>query len=182
MAEGFAAFTQFSIDDGTLRDTLLKMAQLACDVSQADMAGITMLVDGRPRTGVFTDPEAADIDTAQYDTGHGPHPEPVLPPVPFDGAAEERVMARARQAAIVLVNAQLYWDSRLLSENMQQAMRSRSAIDQAIGILLADGGRTLRRLSSCWSGPYSARTARSATSPPASRPGRRARPASELAA
>jgi AmiR/NasT family two-component response regulator len=42
----------------------------------------------------------------------------------------------------VLSNAQVYWDARQLGENLQQAMRSRSVIDQAIGILLAGGGRT----------------------------------------
>jgi hypothetical protein len=36
------------------------------------MAGITMLVDGKPGTGVFTDPEAPDIDRSPYDSGRGP--------------------------------------------------------------------------------------------------------------
>ena len=52
MHEGLRALSQFFIDDGTLGDTLLRVAQLACEVSPADMAGITMLVDGRPRTGL----------------------------------------------------------------------------------------------------------------------------------
>jgi GAF domain-containing protein len=156
------------------------------------MAGITMLMDGRPRTGVFTDPEAPDIDTAQYDSGHGPcldafrdqqiyridsteeeerWPEftkearahgiiatlstPMIArgeslgalnlysrTAVFDEAASGRVLDFARQAAIVLANTQLYWEARQLTDNMQQAMRSRSAIDQAMGILMADGGRS----------------------------------------
>jgi GAF domain-containing protein len=192
MDEGFSALSQFFINDGTLGDTLLRVAELACEVSPADMAGITMMVDGRPRTGVFTDPEAPDIDNAQYDSGRGPcldafrdqqvyrinsteeenrWPEftkearahgivatlstPMIArreslgalnlysrTAPFDEAAGDRVMAFARHAAIVLANAQLYWDARELTENMQQAMRSRSAIDQAMGILMADGGRS----------------------------------------
>jgi GAF domain-containing protein len=192
MDEGFSALSQFFINDGTLGDTLLRVAELACEVSPADMAGITMLVDGRPRTGVFTDPEAPDIDTAQYDSGHGPcldafrdqqiyridsteeeerWPEftkearahgiiatlstPMIArgeslgalnlysrTAVFDEAAGGRVLDFARQAAIVLANTQLYWDARQLTENMQQAMRSRSTIDQAMGILMADGGRS----------------------------------------
>jgi GAF domain-containing protein len=190
MQEGLRALSQFFIDDGTLGDTLLRVAQLACDVSPADMAGITMLVDGRPRTGVFTDPEAPDIDNSQYDSGRGPcldafrdqqvyridsiadekrWPEftreaaahgiiatlstPILArgegigalnlysrTSAFDDDAADRVAAFARQAAIVLANAQVYWDARQLNENMHQAMLSRSTIDQAIGILMADGG------------------------------------------
>jgi GAF domain-containing protein len=189
---GLAALSQFFIGDGTLGDTLLRVAELACDVSAADMAGMTMLVDGRPRTGVFTDPEAPDIDTAQYDSGRGPcldafrhrklyridstADEPRWPefgrdaaahgivatmsvPViargeglaalnlysrtgPFDDASRDRVGVFARQAAIVLANTQLYWEARQFTDNMQQAMRSRSAIDQAMGILMADGGRS----------------------------------------
>jgi GAF domain-containing protein len=61
---------------------------------------------------------------------------------PFDQAAGDRVLAFARHAAIVLANAQVYWDARQLTENMQQAMASRSQIDQAMGILMADGGRS----------------------------------------
>ncbi len=191
MAEGLRALSQFFIDDGTLGDTLQRVTELACEASRADMAGITMLVDGMPCTGVFTDPEAPEIDNAQYDSGHGPcldafrdqrvyriestADEKQWPdfaraaaahgitatlsvPVaargecigalnlysrtsPFDDAAAEQVAAFARQAAIVLANAQVYWDARQLSENMEQAMRSRSTIDQAIGILMTDGGR-----------------------------------------
>jgi GAF domain-containing protein len=70
--EAFLALSHFFVDDGTLGDTLLKVAQLACEITPADMAGITMLVDGTPRTGVFTDPEAPEIDKAQYSTGQGP--------------------------------------------------------------------------------------------------------------
>ncbi len=44
------------------------LAELACRVAPADMAGITMLVGGKPRTAVFTDSEAPEIDEAQYDT------------------------------------------------------------------------------------------------------------------
>jgi GAF domain-containing protein len=192
MAHGLSALSRFFIDDGTLGATLLRVAQLACEVSPADMAGITMLVDGKPATGVFTDPEAPEIDVAQYDTGHGPcldafrhqqvyridsiaddgrwpefarmaaaHGITATLSIPlnargeslgalnlysrvavFDKLVTEHAEVFARQAAIVLSNAQVYWDARQLGENMRQAMQSRSAIDQAIGILMADGGRS----------------------------------------
>jgi len=71
-AEAFLALSQFFVNDSTLGETLTRVAELSCEVGPADMAGITMLVDGKPRTGVFTDPEAPLIDESQYDTGQGP--------------------------------------------------------------------------------------------------------------
>jgi GAF domain-containing protein len=187
-----AALTQFFVNEGTLGDTLLRVAELSCEVAPADMAGITLLVDGKPKTGVFTDPEAPEIDEAQYSTGEGPcldafrhgginhitsvgkedrwpeftqaakdHGIVTTLSVPlvargagigalnlysrvadvFDEASQERVDTFARQASIVLANSQVYWDARQLNENLQQAMESRATIDQAIGILLAPGGR-----------------------------------------
>ncbi len=43
----------------------------------------------------------------------------------------------ALQAAVVLANAQAYWDARTLSEHLNEAMRSRATIEQAKGILMA---------------------------------------------
>jgi GAF domain-containing protein len=191
--DAFGALSQFFINDGTLGDTLLRVAQLACKaVTPADMAGLTLLADGKLATGVFTDPEAPQIDAAQYESGRGPcldafryqqvyridstagdqqWPEfardaaahgivaTLSVPVtarreslgalnfysrtgPFDEDHTHQAELFAEQSAIVLSNAQVYWDARQLGENMQQAMRSRAVIDQAIGILLADGGRT----------------------------------------
>jgi GAF domain-containing protein len=191
--DAFGALSQFFIGDGTLGDTLLRVAQLACKaVSPAGMAGLTLLADGKPATGVFTDPEAPRIDAAQYESGRGPcldafrsqqvyridstagdqrWPEfardaaahgivaTLSVPVtarreslgalnfysrtgPFGEDHTRQAELFAEQAAIVLSNAQVYWDARQLGENMRQAMRSRAVIDQAIGVLLADGGRT----------------------------------------
>lgn len=71
--DSLGALSQFFINDGTLGDTLLRVAELARDVvGPADMAGLTLLADGRPSTGVFTDPGVPDIDAAQYRTGRGP--------------------------------------------------------------------------------------------------------------
>jgi GAF domain-containing protein len=192
-SDALGALSQFFISDGTLGDTLLRVAQLACEaVGPAGLAGLTLLVDGKPATGVFTDPEAPQIDAAQYESGHGPcldafrhqqvyridstagerrWPEfaglaaahgivaTASIPVtargeslgalnfysrtgPFDDSCTWQAELFAQQAAIVLSNAQVYWDARQLGENLQQALRSRSVIDQAIGILLAGGGRT----------------------------------------
>jgi GAF domain-containing protein len=190
--EGLRALSQFFVDEGTLGETLLRVAEMACAVAPADMAGITLLVDGKPQTGVFTDPEAPEIDRAQYSTGEGPcldafrhqkiyriesTAEETRWPAFAKDAAEHgirctlsmpvvargeglgalnlysrtqtftddsarRVEVFAQQAAIVLANTQVYWDSRQLSQNLNEAMRTRSTIDQAIGLLMATGGRT----------------------------------------
>jgi GAF domain-containing protein len=72
ITEGVAALSRFFVGDGTLGETLTRVSELARDAVSADMAGITMLVEGRPSTGVFTDPVAPQIDTEQYRTGRGP--------------------------------------------------------------------------------------------------------------
>jgi GAF domain-containing protein len=73
-ADGFAALSGFFIGDKTLGETLLRIAELASEVIKpTEMAGITLLADGKLATGVFTDPEAVVIDTAQYESdGKGP--------------------------------------------------------------------------------------------------------------
>ncbi len=70
--DAFAALVGFFTNESTLGDTLHRVVELACQAGPADMAGITMLVDGHPGTGVFTDPEAPEIDEAQYSAGTGP--------------------------------------------------------------------------------------------------------------
>ena len=65
--------SRFFVGDGTLQETLDRVAHLAEDaVPPAVMTGITMLVEGRVRTAVFTDDSAPEIDSAQYETGGGP--------------------------------------------------------------------------------------------------------------
>ena len=66
------ALTQFFVNDGTLGDTLLRVSEMARSITPATYAGITLLVDGEPRTGVFTHPDAPEIDEAQYRSGEGP--------------------------------------------------------------------------------------------------------------
>jgi GAF domain-containing protein len=72
MQESLRALTQFFVNDGTLEDTLLRVSQMACEITPAKYAGITMMVEGSVKTAVFTHPDAPEIDEAQYRTGKGP--------------------------------------------------------------------------------------------------------------
>jgi GAF domain-containing protein len=191
--ESLRALTQFFVNDGTLGDTLLRVSQMACDITPAKYAGITMMVEGSARTAVFTHPDAPEIDAAQYRTGEGPcmyalreqqtyridstleddrwpefaqlaaaHGIRSTLSVPmvargqelgalnlyaegvgaFTEAHERSLLLFADQASIALANAQVYWDARQLSENLSQAIASRETISQAVGILIAVGGRS----------------------------------------
>jgi GAF domain-containing protein len=191
--ESLRALTRFFVNDGTLGDTLLRVSELAVSLTPAAYAGITMIVEGKPRTGVFTNLDAPEIDEAQYRTGEGPclyayrHQKPyrindtsddlrwpefartalahgiwATLSVPltargeslgalnlyaetahaFTDEHESIVVLFADQAAIALANAQVYWDARQLSENLNQAIKTRETISQAVGILMAAGGRS----------------------------------------
>src|SRR3954454_20030303 len=73
LTESLAALSRFFVGDGTLEETVLRVCQLCTEaVPPAALVGVTMLVEGRPRTAVFTDEAAPEIDQAQYDTGEGP--------------------------------------------------------------------------------------------------------------
>jgi len=72
LSKGLDAMSRFFVGDDTLEETLQRVSDLACDAVSADMVGLTMLVEGRARTAVFTDDTALAIDSAQYDTGSGP--------------------------------------------------------------------------------------------------------------
>jgi GAF domain-containing protein len=193
IGESLRALTRFFVNDGTLGDTLLRVSEMACALTPARYAGITMMVEGKPKTGVFTDPEAPEIDEAQYRTGEGPcvhalrdqkfyriddtatdarwpdfaraalahgiHATLSVPltargealgalnlyaesPQAFSEVHEQRVSVFADQASIALANAQVYWDARQLSENLGEAIKTREIISQAVGILMAAGGRS----------------------------------------
>ena len=187
--ESLAALLQFFVGDHTVEETLQRVATLAVDaVGPADLAGITMLVEGRQRTAVFTDPAAPEIDQAQYDTGEGPCVQAFqtrtvvrIPSTLADGPfhafreaaaahgitstlslpmiaaevsvgamnlystqretftdADERTASQfAGHAAVVLVNAQAFWDAHELSMRLQDSMGIRAVIEQAKGILMA---------------------------------------------
>jgi GAF domain-containing protein len=73
LTESLTAMSRFFVGAGTLEDTLLRVAELTVEaIEPADFAGLTMPIEGRQRTAVFTDPESPEIDQAQYDTGDGP--------------------------------------------------------------------------------------------------------------
>ncbi|MDQ3978397.1 MAG: GAF and ANTAR domain-containing protein [Actinomycetota bacterium] len=73
LGKALDAMSQFFVGEATLHETLERVSQLACETVPATaMVGITMLVDGKARTAVFTDEAAPEIDSAQYETGVGP--------------------------------------------------------------------------------------------------------------
>jgi GAF domain-containing protein len=68
-----AARAREPISDRNMFETLERISFLATEAMPgAAYAGITMMVEGEPRTGVFTDEESPEIDQAQYDSGEGP--------------------------------------------------------------------------------------------------------------
>ncbi|MBW3650147.1 MAG: GAF and ANTAR domain-containing protein [Actinobacteria bacterium] len=189
LRQGLMVLSQFFVGDQTLSDTLTRVAQLANDtIPASEMAGITMLVEGKPTTAVFTDEAAPEIDCAQYATGIGPCLDAFryqkvlriddtekderwasfseaaaargirstlsLPlTVNHEGIGALNLYSRtesgfgdhdvevgaafATQAAIVLANAQAYWDAFQLGVDLRTAMQSRAVIEQAKGILMA---------------------------------------------
>jgi hypothetical protein len=63
----------YFVGDTTMGDALTKVCQAALDaVEPATRAGISMTVNGRIGTYVFSHPEVQAIDQPQYDTGDGP--------------------------------------------------------------------------------------------------------------
>lgn len=73
MDKSLRAISRFCVGDATLQETLQRVAELSLDaIPSGEVAGITMLVEGRPRTAVFTDEAAPEIDATQYETGNGP--------------------------------------------------------------------------------------------------------------
>lgn len=189
LTESLTSLSRFFVGDRTLRETLARVSELTVEaVPSASLVGITLPVEGRQRTAVFTDPAAPEIDQAQYDTGEGPclaayqdqrvhvvdstkedgpwpefraaalargvHSVLALPlvvdkvsvgamnlyayePYAFGPEDQDTGAVFASQAAIVLANAQAYWDAHSLSERLGDAMRSRAVIEQAKGILMA---------------------------------------------
>jgi GAF domain-containing protein len=189
LADSLAALSRFFVGQGTLAETLTRVSDLTvAAVPAAELVGITMPVEGRQRTAIFTDRTAPEIDQAQYDTGDGPCLEAfqdqrittiestredgkwlefrraaaaygILSTISFPLVVDQRSvgamnlyarreraftandadvgMQFAAQAAIVLANAQAYWDAHQLSTGLGEAMASRAVIEQAKGILMA---------------------------------------------
>lgn len=73
LQRGLAELATTLVSDHSIVDTLTKVAQLAVEsMPPAMFSGITMMVDDRVSTQVFTDPTCPEIDQAQYESGHGP--------------------------------------------------------------------------------------------------------------
>jgi GAF domain-containing protein len=73
LSEGIAELSRLLVNEEALDDTLQRVADLACrNIGGADVAGVTLLRDGKPTTTVYTDPTSPRIDSAQYETGNGP--------------------------------------------------------------------------------------------------------------
>jgi GAF domain-containing protein len=73
-AQALNALSRFLVANSSMGDTLLRVSEITMEaMPRAHMAGITMLgEDGKPRTGIFTDQNAPQIDSAQYASGKGP--------------------------------------------------------------------------------------------------------------
>jgi GAF domain-containing protein len=182
------ALSSYLIGSDPLDETVRRVADIAVAAfPPARYAGVSMLVEGHPRTAIFTDEEAPEIDAAQYESGEGPCLDAFrertthriddtdddtrwpafaaaaskhsirstisFPMVAGDEAVgalnlysteiagfvdvdEDLGLEIAAQAAALLVNAQVYWDAYRLTENMQEAMRSRATIEQAKGMIM----------------------------------------------
>jgi GAF domain-containing protein len=67
------ALASFFVGRATMADTLHDVAQLAEEsLAGAKFVGLTMIVDNKPATAVFTDAQSPEIDQAQYTSGRGP--------------------------------------------------------------------------------------------------------------
>lgn len=184
------ALAGFLVSEVSLSQTLTRISEVTVEALHAvAFAGMTLLDDGRPTTAVFTSEESPEIDSAQYESGHGPcldawrqnrtvGVEDTTAPGPYpdfcaaslqhgihstlslpigrDGdsfgalnlyAPTERAFSDDDQAlaldlagtaSALIVNSQAYWGSFELTQQLQEAMASRSVIDQAKGMLMVN--------------------------------------------
>ena len=73
LSEGIGELSRLLVNEESLDDTLQRVAELACEtLDGADLAGVSLLRDGKPTTAVFTDLASPQVDSAQYETGEGP--------------------------------------------------------------------------------------------------------------
>jgi GAF domain-containing protein len=102
LSEGIAELSRLLVNEEALDDTLQRVADLSCRyVGDADVAGVTLLRDGKPSTTVYTDPTSPQIDSAQYETGIGPCLEAFRQQRVFrvDSTAEDEQFPAFSQAA-----------------------------------------------------------------------------------
>jgi GAF domain-containing protein len=73
LSTSLMALSRFFVGDQSLQETLDRVAELTVEaIPAADIVGLTMIVEGRARTAVFTDETAPIVDQGQYETGDGP--------------------------------------------------------------------------------------------------------------
>jgi GAF domain-containing protein len=192
LAESISELSRLLVNEEALEDTLHRVAELACrTIGSCDLAGVTLMRDGKAETAVFTDPTSPEIDADQYATGVGPCLDAyrqqrvvriasttedeewppfsraaaehgVMSTISFPLATREHAIGAlnlysksanafgdadqevgrlfSEQASVALANAQLYASAHRLSQQLNEALRSRAVIDQAKGILMAQNG------------------------------------------
>ena len=73
LSASLAELSRFFVGENTVEETLNRVMDLTVEaVPPAHMVGITMIVEGRQRTAVYTDELSPELDQTQYDTGRGP--------------------------------------------------------------------------------------------------------------
>lgn len=73
LIEAIRQLAGFSVADDVMPEMLTRIAVLANEtIEDSAMVSLTMEVNGRPGTPVFTDEAAPEIDSSQYVTGVGP--------------------------------------------------------------------------------------------------------------
>src|SRR5215217_8204773 len=73
VTEALSALTRYFVEDATMGETLDRVCEaLLHAIPPAQMAGISMSVEGRTGTYIFSHPDVPDIDHKQYETGDGP--------------------------------------------------------------------------------------------------------------
>jgi GAF domain-containing protein len=71
--DALTALTRYFVGDETMGQTLERVCDAAIRaVPPASFCGISIVVDGKLGTYIFSHPEVPQIDRAQYDTGEGP--------------------------------------------------------------------------------------------------------------
>src|SRR3954465_13698728 len=173
VAASLKALTMFLVGDASAADPLQRIIDLAVvAVPPAAYTGISMLVEDKVTTSVFSDPEVLEMDQAQYAAGTGPCLDAfrhgIVYTIPstsrdsmwprfsraalahgigstlslpllvgeahlgalnfyataeeaFSHSDQEAAEAFAAPVAVVLANAQAYWDARALSEQLGEA-------------------------------------------------------------
>lgn len=73
LSEAIAELSALVVDEVDLPGLLQRVAELASRaIPGCDSAGVTLLVDGRPKTAAATDPRTLAVDQAQYSADDGP--------------------------------------------------------------------------------------------------------------